>query len=78
MLVMLWSIEHDETWIYVKRCLLLIQKTYDKYFLSSECPAGLVGGVEYYYNHSSSHRNRKVIVEANGRTSEPSNAALRI
>ena len=54
------------------------QKTYDKYLFSSECPAGLVGGVEYYYNHSSSHRNRKVIVEANGRTSEPSNAALRI
>jgi len=38
--------------------LLLIQKTYDKYFFSSECPAGLVGGVEYCYNHSSSHRNR--------------------
>jgi len=55
MLVMLWSIEYDETWIYVKRCLLLIQKTYDKYFFSSECPAGLVGGVEYCYNHSSTH-----------------------
>ena len=60
------------------RCLLLIQKTYDKYLFSSECPAGLVGGVEYCYNHSSSHRKVIVIVEANGRTPELPNSPLRM